>query len=110
MKNVLTSSKHVAPNSVSHATPVLMSRLSSGLPIFGLSDNARTLARLSLCRGVIPLYFDAKSFETERVEGAAIEFLRDNGYISNGDELLLTRGEVMGKAGSTNILKILPVR
>ena len=94
----------------SGTTPVLMSRLSSGLPIFGLSDNARTLARLSLCRGVIPLYFDAKSFETERVEGAAIEFLRDNGYVSNGDELLLTRGEVMGKAGSTNILKILPVR
>ena len=86
-----------------------MSRLSSGLPIFGLSDNARTLSRLSLCRGVIPLYFDASSFEAGQVESAAIEFLKDSDYIAKDDALLLTRGEVMGKPGSTNIIKILPV-
>lgn len=93
----------------SGTTPTLMSRLSSGLPIFGLSDNARTLSRLSLCRGVIPLYFDASSFEPGEVEAAAIEFLKDSDYIAKGDALLLTRGEVMGEPGSTNIIKILPV-
>ncbi len=93
----------------SGTTPRLMSRLSSGLPIFGLSQNPRTLARLSLCRGVIPLYFDAGSFDDESIENRAIEFLLDSAFISKGDAVLLTRGATMGKAGSTNILKILPV-
>ncbi|TGD75772.1 pyruvate kinase [Mangrovimicrobium sediminis] len=90
-------------------TPLRMSRLSSGLPIFGLSNNAETLQRLCLCRGVIPLYFDADAFEHEEVESRAIEFLKDGGYLLKGDSILLTKGTVMGQAGTTNIIKILPV-
>lgn len=93
----------------SGTTPLLMSRLSSGLPIFGLSNNTRTLARLSLCRGVVPLYFDASVFEADSLEARTIEFLRDNAYLAKHDALLLTRGDSMGESGSTNIMKILPV-
>ena len=93
----------------SGTTPLLMSRLSSGLPIFGLSSNTRTLARLSLCRGVVPLYFDAGVFEADNLEARTIEFLRDNAYLAKDDALLLTRGDSMGESGSTNIMKILPV-
>ncbi len=90
-------------------TPLLMSRLSSGRPIFALSDQSETLQKLSLCRGVVPLYFDASAFDSDSVEGRAIEFLRDGGYLHKDDSILLTKGAVMGRAGSTNILKILPV-
>ena len=93
----------------SGATPRLMSRLSSGLPIFGLSANPRTLSRLSLYRGVIPLYFDAGSGDLDDIEARTIEFLRDSAYLAPGDAVLLTRGNVMGRAGSTDRLKILPV-
>lgn len=93
----------------SGTTPLLMSRLSSGLPIFGLSNRPPTLSRLSLCRGVIPLYFDADSFDQDSLESQAIEFLRDSEYLVKGDALILTRGERLGQAGSTNILKILSV-
>ncbi|EAQ96447.1 pyruvate kinase [Congregibacter litoralis] len=94
----------------SGTTPLLMSRLSSGLPIFALSDKPSTLSKLSLCRGVIPLYFDAVSFEKEDIELRAIEYLRDNDLLSKGDALLMTRGEVVGTAGGTNMMKILPVK
>ncbi len=90
-------------------TPLRMSRLSSGLPIFGLSKNAATLQRLCLCRGVVPLFFDASAFEEEEVEARAIEFLKDGHYLLKDDAILLTKGTVMGRAGSTNIMKILPV-
>ncbi|MEH6608145.1 MAG: pyruvate kinase [Halioglobus sp.] len=90
-------------------TPLLMSRLSSGLPIFALSDQSETLQKLSMCRGVVPLYFDASAFEVESVERRAIEFLLDGGYLQKDDSILLTKGAVMGRAGSTNIMKILPV-
>lgn len=93
----------------SGTTPLLMSRLSSGLPIFGLSNNPRTLSRLSLCRGVVPLFFDAESSDAENLETRTIEFLRDNDYLCRGDALLLTRGEILGEEGSTNNMKILPV-
>jgi pyruvate kinase len=93
----------------SGTTPLLMSRLSSGLPIFGLSSNPRTLALLSLCRGVVPLYFDTTSLSSDSIEAHVIEFLRSSAFVGEGDSLLLSRGEIMGAAGATNMLKILPV-
>jgi pyruvate kinase len=93
----------------SGTTPLMMSRLSSGLPIFALSHRSETLQKLCLCRGVVPLFFDATVFDHEEVESIAIEFLLDGGYLLKGDSILLTRGELMGQAGSTNIMKILPV-
>jgi pyruvate kinase len=93
----------------SGTTPLLMSRLSSGLPIFALSRHGETLQRLCVCRGIIPLYFDASAFDQDRVEARAIELLLDGHYLQKGDDILLTKGAVMDRAGSTNILKILPV-
>ncbi|MCB1843029.1 MAG: pyruvate kinase [Halioglobus sp.] len=93
----------------SGTTPLLMSRLSSGRPIFALSHLSETLQKLCLCRGVVPLFFDAAAFDHDSVETRAIEFLLDGGYLSKGDSILLTRGEAIGTAGSTNIMKILPV-
>lgn len=93
----------------SGTTPLLMSRLSSGLPIFALSRSAATLQKLCLCRGVIPLYFDASAFDHDSVEARAIEFLLDGHYLQKNDSILLTKGAVMGRAGSTNVMKILPV-
>jgi len=93
----------------SGTTPLLMSRLSSGLPIFALSSSSETLQRLCLCRGVVPLFFDASVFEQDTVEASAIEFLRDEGQLHKGDAVLLTKGAIMGRPGSTNIMKILPV-
>jgi pyruvate kinase len=93
----------------SGTTPLLMSRLSSGRPIFALSSNQATLQRLCLCRGVIPLYFDAGAFEGDEVDARAIEFIKSCGYLGKGDSILLAKGVVMGQKGNTNIMKILPV-
>ena len=93
----------------SGTTPLLMSRLSSGLPIFALSQSAATLQKLCLCRGVVPLYFDASAFDHDSVEARAIEFLLDGHYLQKNDSILLTKGAVLGRAGSTNVMKILPV-
>jgi pyruvate kinase len=93
----------------SGTTPLLMSRLSSGLPIFALSHRSQTLQKLCLCRGVIPLFFDATAFDHDSVEARAIELLLDGHFLQKNDSILLTKGEVMGRAGSTNIMKILPV-
>ncbi len=93
----------------SGTTPLLMSRLSSGLPIFALSQHSATLQKLSLCRGVIPLFFDASAFDQDDVEPNAIEFLLDGAFLTPGDSILLTKGAVLGQRGATSIMKIIPV-
>ena len=90
-------------------TPLMMSRLSSGRPIFALSSNMQTLRKLTLCRGVVPLYFDAAAFENDEVDARAIEFIKSCGFLEKDDAIILTKGVVMGQRGHTNILKILPV-
>jgi pyruvate kinase len=87
----------------------MMSRLSSGLPIFGLSSHYKTLQQLALCRGVVPLYFDATAFAPEDIEARVIEFLVDGGFLHRGDFMMLTKGSAMGQTGMTDMLKILPV-
>ena len=42
----------------SGTTPLLMSRISSGLPIFAMSPHNKTLAWTNLYRGVTPVMFD----------------------------------------------------
>ncbi len=90
-------------------TPTMMSRLSSGLPIFALSRNADTLQRLALCRGVIPLFFDFAAFAPQDLEARTIEFLVDGGYLARGDYILLTMSSAHGESGKTDLMKILPV-
>lgn len=73
-------------------TARLMSRISSGLPIFALSRNQEALNLCALYRGVTPVYCN----ETSRtVEGAkaAIKLLKDKGFLVAGDLVLLTQGD-----------------
>ena len=90
-------------------TPTMMSRLSSGLPIFALSRNPKTLQFLALCRGVIPLFFDFAAFSAIDLEARAIEFLVDGGFLARGDYVLITLSSRPDKAGTTDIMKILSV-
>jgi pyruvate kinase len=93
----------------SGTTPLLMSRLSSGRPIFALSSRIDTLSRLCLCRGVVPLYFDAGAFAPDEVDARAIEYIKSCGYLTRDDAIILTKGVIMGQRGNTNIMQILPV-
>ena len=81
--------------SSSGRTPLLMSRISSGLPIFALS------------RGVTPVLYDDIS---RTMEGAqkAISLLKDKGFLMAGDVVLLTQGAEFADSGS-NTCRILTV-
>ena len=99
----------IATHTETGATPTLMSRLSSGLPIFALSRNPETLQRLALCRGVIPLYFDITAFDSMDIDARTMEFLSDAGFVTKGDHILMTMGTLIGKAGATNSIKLLSI-
>lgn len=90
-------------------TPLLMSRIRSGLPIYALSRNTTTQRRAALFRGVEAHYFDYSKVAAEDVKNEAIALLKSKQRLSNGDVIIMTKGAVMGLHGGTNALLILKV-
>ncbi|QCI21621.1 pyruvate kinase [Buchnera aphidicola (Hyadaphis tataricae)] len=89
-------------------TPLMTSRITSGLPIFALSKHKKTLNLSSLYRGVTPIYFDTK-FNGFQASDEAITLLRKKNFLCIGDLVIITQGDLMRKKGKTNTIKILRV-
>tara|TARA_B100000676_G_scaffold274088_1_gene293286 strand:- start:74 stop:1537 length:1464 start_codon:yes stop_codon:yes gene_type:complete len=90
-------------------TAMLMSRKSSNVPIFALSPQLDTRRKVTLFRGVYPVNFDGKFQDPEVILTRAENELLKRGVVKNGDLILMTIGEPVGKAGGTNTMKIVKV-
>lgn len=91
----------------SGSTPLWMSRLSTGLPIYAFSKQTATRRRVALYRGVYPIPFDAHAFSTDSVNDEAMSELKKRGLINEGDCVILTKGSITGALGGTDSMKIL---
>ncbi len=88
-------------------TPIYMSRMSSGKPIFASSPNKHTYWKMSLYRGVYPILFDRSMEKGREDRQVVIQTLVDKGIIQAGDRLIVTNGRERGVKGSTNALEIM---
>lgn len=93
----------------SGATPLWMSRIRTGIPVYGLSRYAHALGRMSLYRGVYPIYFDVTKCTRDSVNIEAIDCLVERGELQHGDRVILTKGDLLGVGGGANAMKILVV-
>ncbi len=93
----------------SGSTPLWMSRISSGIPIYALTRREDTLRRVALYRGVEAISFDPTTLARRDVNRLAIQELEKRGLVKEGDLILLTKGDHMGLDGGTNAIKILKV-
>ncbi|WP_133178252.1 pyruvate kinase [Shewanella decolorationis] len=107
--NHLEGVKAIIALTESGATPKLMSRISSSLPILGLSRHETTLAKMALYRGVLPIYFDSTIYPADELAQKALESLTTAGYLQSGDLVLMTKGDAMETIGGTNTCKVLIV-
>lgn len=94
----------------SGSTPLWMSRISSGISIFAMSSSEATLGRVTLFRGVFPIYhvIDEKHDHAE-VNRDVVSELRKWNLAKNGDKFIITKGDLTGVKGGTNALKIIVV-
>ncbi|MCM5703593.1 pyruvate kinase [Larsenimonas salina] len=90
-------------------TPLLASRIRSGLPIVALSGHPRTLRRMALFRGVTSILFDTDDMPNGEVNQRAVSELKHRGIASDGDYVILTRGDHVNAQGGTNSMKIVQV-
>ena len=93
----------------SGATAQWLSRYRSAVPIYALSPRADARHRMVMLRDVQPVAFDDASHSSGATARAAVQQLFDQGHLSEGDRVVLTHGDHMGKGGSTNTLKLLSV-
>jgi pyruvate kinase len=100
--------KAIASLTDSGSTALWMSRHNCGCPIFALTPKVETQRKMALYRNVRPLFLE-QSADRDAVLLAAEELLRTNGRVKEGDLIVLTIGEPMGKAGGTNTMKIVKV-
>lgn len=89
-------------------TALMMSRITSGLPIFALSKNQKTLNLSALYRGVIPIYFNSYN-NGVKAANEALELLCAKNFLVKNDLVIVTQGDIMGKIGKTNTSRILKV-
>lgn len=109
--NHLQGVKAIVALTETGTTPLLMSRISSGLPIFALSRNEKTLSWTNLYRGVQPVFFDGVQPNKLSAEicQEAIDLLKDKGFLQTDDIVIFTHGDTMEVSGSTNTCKMLKV-
>lgn len=90
-------------------TPLWMSRIKTAMPIYGLARHPQALGRMTLYRGVYPVYFDVTQFSRDDINQKAVEVLEQNGVVHRGDVVILTKGDFMGIGGGANAIKILTI-
>jgi pyruvate kinase len=93
----------------SGSTAKWMSRVSTNVPIYALSPLSATRRKLKLYRGVYPCPMELDSHNRDEVLSYAEEEVMRQGGATIGDMIIITSGEPIGKAGSTNSLKIIKV-
>ena len=107
--NHLDSVKAIITLTESGSTAKLMSRISSGLPIYSLSRHASTLGQTALYRGVYPVFFDSTKCEKDSMVKDALSTLVAAGSLQAGDTVIITHGDAMETIGATNTMKIVTV-
>lgn len=96
----------IATLTESGSTALWMSRISSGLPIYAFSSHKKTLGRVTIYRGVFPVYFTHASMDHADVNNQILAKLKARGCAKQGDTFIITKGDLTGEEGGTNALKV----
>ena len=107
--NHLVGVKAIICLTESGSTPRWMSRIRSGLPIYALTRNDRTMRRMALYRGVEAMFFDATALDDGKLNDEILAGLKAKELLESGDLVILTRGAQIGEHGGANSMQVLQV-
>jgi len=99
----------IACMTASGYTPLIASRIRSGLPIVGLAHNPIAQRRMAMYRGVVSLPFDTSKMTATELNDQALTLLVKQGVAKPGDHVILTRGDHMNAHGGTNTMKVMAI-
>ena len=94
----------------SGSTPLWMSRIRSGIPIYGLTRNLKTERKMTLFRGVYPLHIQFDKIDHNQLNQLAAKELINRKLAQTGDKVIITYGDMVGLHGGTNTMKIVEIK
>ena len=98
----------IATLTESGMTALMMSRVSSGIPIYAFTPNETTARKVTLYRGVYPIKFERKNSTHVSLNRDVIAELETRKVVENGDVVIITKGNLDMKT-HTNALKLVRV-
>lgn len=101
--------KAIATLTQSGTTAQWLSRPDNVVPVYALSPEESTRRKLTLCRGVYPYPIAHIGKSRDEILNKMQEVLLQHCVVSNGDLVVLTFGEPIGRLGGTNTLKIVEI-
>ncbi len=101
--------KVIAALTQSGSTALWISRLNCGVPIYALTTETATRHRVCLFRDTYPLMLKYTGHDREELLREVEKELLANNVVREGDLIVLTIGEPIGKSGGTNTMKILKI-
>src|SRR5688500_1995935 len=101
--------KCIAALTESGSTALWMSRLNCGVPLYALTSQTQTRYRCALFRDAFPLTVQHLGHARQEPPLDGGRAVLDNKVVKDGDLIVLTIGEPIGKAGGTNTMKIVKV-
>ena len=95
----------------SGSTALWMSRISSDIPIYAMTTHKTTCRRVNMYRGVYPVHIHERLTSPREANRLIVEHLLDEKIVSDGDLVIITKGDVVGAGtdGGTNQMKIIRV-
>ncbi len=95
----------------SGSTPLWMSRISSGIPIYAMTIHKKTCRKVCMYRGVYPVWVNEALTGPFQANRIAVEHLVAEKIVKEGDLVIVTKGDLLGTGsdGGTNQMKIIRV-
>lgn len=90
----------------SGTTPLLMSRIRSGIPIIALTRHCATARKLCLFRGVYPVSYDFTQFQSNELDRKIADLLVTKQVLYPQESIVITKGDRVGVHGYTDCMKI----
>ena len=90
-------------------TPLIMSRIRSGVPIYCYSPHGPHAAARGAVSRRLTVPFAPAEYDPADLSNAAIDELKKRGRVAAGDWVILTKGDFYRDSGGNNGLKILKV-
>ena len=97
--------KCIVVNSISGITARMVSRFRSPVDILGITTNEKAWRKLNLSWGVTPALCEEYN-STEVMFYTSLNRAKEVFGLQKGDNVVLTGGQINGKSGNTNIIKV----
>jgi pyruvate kinase len=87
-------------------TARLLSKFRSCRPVLGCTPNVKTWRQLGMSWGVIPVLTEVLDSTYDDLLHHAVDRAVEEGFLENGDIVVITAGVPLGISGTTNLMKV----